>query len=128
MGEEMSLSQWAGIIAAVAFVILVIFIIPILLQLRKTLATLNQFVERAEREILPTLNKLQTTVEEVNQELAKVNDTTTSVQDAAKKIDNIVRVVQEIVSSPLIRVASISAGVQGAARAFLKRKKRSRKS
>lgn len=123
MGEEMSVSQWAGIIAAVAFVILVIFIIPILLQLRKTLATLNQFVERAEREILPTLNKLQTTVEEVNEELAKVNDTTASVQDAAKKIDNIVRVVQEIVSSPLIRVASISAGVQGAVRAFLKRKK-----
>lgn len=119
----MSASQWAGLIAVGAFVILIIFIIPILLQLRKTLATFNQFVERAEREILPTLNKLQTTVEEVNQELAKVNDTTSSVQDAAKKIDNIVRLVQEIVSSPLVRVASISAGVQVAARSLLRRQK-----
>jgi uncharacterized protein YoxC len=119
----MSASQWAGLIAAGAFVVLIIFIIPILLQLRRTLATLNQFVERAEREILPTLNKLQTTVEEVNQELAKVGDTTSSVQDAAKKIDNIVRLVQEIVSSPLVRVASISAGVQVAARSLLRRQK-----
>lgn len=124
----MSPSQWAGIIAALAFVVLIGFLIPILLQLRKTLSVLHQFIERAEREILPTLNKLQTTVEEVNQELGKVNDTTASVQDAAKKIDHIVRLVQEIVSSPLIRVASISAGVQGAVRAFLRRQKSKKKS
>lgn len=116
----MNATGWAAIIAAGAFVVLIAFIVPILLQVRKTIATVNDFIESTEKEIMPTLNKLQTTVEEVNQELSKVNETTASVQSAVNKVEHITKLVQEVVSSPLIKIASFSAGLQGAARSFLK--------
>lgn len=119
----MTATGWAAIIAAGALVLLIAFIIPILLQARKTLATVNDFIESTEKEILPTLHKMQRTVEEVNEELAKVNETTASVQSAVSKVDNIARLAQEVVSSPLIKAASWSAGLQGAVRSFLKRSK-----
>jgi uncharacterized protein YoxC len=115
----MTIGTIAGVAAALAFIILVIFIIPILLEFRKTVERVNDFIASTEREVMPTLNKLQTTVEEINDELAKVNETTASVQQVTKRVDNIANLVHEVVSNPLIKVASYSAGMSGAVRTFL---------
>ncbi len=118
----MTVGQIAGLAAAIAFIVLVGFIVPILLKLRKTVENVNSFIASTEKEIIPTLNKLQTTIEEINQELSKVNQATASLQAATARIDTISNLVQEVVSSPLIRMASYSAGVSSAVRTFVKKK------
>lgn len=97
--------QLAGAIALLALAVLIASFVPAAYRLKNTVDSLDDI-----------LGKLKTTVDEVNKELMKVNETTESVQKAVSRIDNIASLLQETVSSPLIKMASVGAGLSGAIR------------
>jgi uncharacterized protein YoxC len=104
--------QIAGAIALLALAVLIASFVPAAMKLRKTVDSVDDI-----------LGKLQITVDEVNNELSKVNEATESVQKAAARIDNISELVEKTVSSPLIKVAGVGAGITGAIRNFTRPKK-----
>lgn len=97
--------QLAGAAALLALAVLISSFVPAAYRLKNTVDSLDDI-----------LGRLKTTVDEVNKELMKVNETTESVQKAVSKIDNIASLLQDTVSSPLIKVASVGAGLSGAFR------------
>lgn len=104
--------QIAGALALLALAVLIGSFVPSAIKLRKTVDSFDEI-----------LGKFQITVDEVNSELAKVNEATESVQKAAARIDTVSELVEKTVSSPLIKVASVGAGLSGAFRSFSKGKK-----
>jgi uncharacterized protein YoxC len=90
----------AGAIALLALAVLIGSFVPAALRVGKL------------------LDKLETTVDEINSEMSKVNEATDSIQKAVSRIDNISSLVEQTVSSPLIKVAGYGAGITGALRGF----------
>lgn len=99
--------QIAGALALLALAVLIASFVPAAYRLKNSVDSVEEL-----------LDKLQVTVDEVNKELSKVNDATESVQKAASRINAISGLLQETVSSPLIKVASYGAGLTGALKSF----------
>jgi uncharacterized protein YoxC len=99
--------QLAGALALLALAVLIGSFVPAAYRLKNTVDSLDDI-----------LVKLKTTVDEVNKELVKVNETTESVQKAVSKIDNIASLLQDTVSTPLIKMASYGAGISGVMKKF----------
>lgn len=111
----MTFGQLAGGIALLALAVLLIVLAVVAWRLYKS-------VQPTLDNVADLTKELQTTIDEVNQELAKVNEATAAVQNVATRVDNIATLVQETVSSPLIKVAGYGAGVSSAVKTFLGRR------
>lgn len=85
-------------------------------------ANVSRFIKEVRTEIIPSLHLLQETIEEVNGELAKIDSIMASVQGVTDKVNSTTKVAQDIISSPLIKLASFSFGAQKAIGRLIKRK------
>lgn len=103
---------------------LVFFICMALLRLSRTLESLNSMIIDVQAEVTPLLSELRVTIDQVNSELETVDDVVQSVQEIGDKVTATATVVQEIISSPLIKVASLSAGAKEAIGVLLKRRRK----
>lgn len=106
----------------IAIILLIAATILMLLFLVRLISGISRFVNEARTEIMPSLHKLQDTIEEVNGELAKVDLIMQSVQGVTDKVSATTKVAQEVISSPLIKIASYSFGAQKAIGRFLRKK------
>lgn len=113
--------NWTPMIE-VAIILLIVFIIGVLVQLFRVLGSLNRFIKDTREEIIPSLNSLRSTIEAVNNELSRVDEIVGSVQEVTEKVSSTTKVAQEIVSSPLIKIASFSFGAKKALGSLFKRK------
>jgi uncharacterized protein YoxC len=127
----MSGGEIAGLIAAGAFLMLVLVLAVPILKLRHTvdaatraindltdrtgplLANVNETVEN----VNTALGQTQVTLDGVNVQLAKVDTITGHAQNISSNIANLVTVVTAAAASPLVKVASFSYGVRKAAAA-----------
>ncbi len=71
------------------------------------------------KEFVPILSRLQTTVDEVNSELGKIDEITGSVVHVTGAIQNTTSAVQSAISSPVKKMAGVSAGVSEAVSSFI---------
>jgi uncharacterized protein YoxC len=85
------------------------------LRLGATLKRASSLIEGTERDLLPVISRLGTTVDRVNDQLEKVDQITDSVVDAVSGVDTAVRTVTGAVSRPVERLAGLVAGVRHAA-------------
>lgn len=108
-------------VVVIAVVVLVGFIGLVSVQLFRTLGSLKKLSDEVEREIKPMAQKLQTTIDGVNQELSRVEGIVKSAEGLSKKVDATTKVAQEMISSPLIKVAALSAGIKKAVGALVKK-------
>ncbi len=118
----MTVGEIAGLIAAVAFVLLVGMVAIPLFKLGKVLDELGTAVRELGAETKPILVELKAAVETTNAEIARIGDVTTEVEkvtaDVAKVsghastvVENtaaLSRVVTTAVGRPLVAVASSS--------------------
>ncbi|MDI6821412.1 MAG: DUF948 domain-containing protein [Actinomycetota bacterium] len=109
----MNWSLFAAVIL-VLLAVLFIFIISVLIQLSRTLRRVNILLEDVRKEITPFLSKLNTTVDEVNSELARVDEIAKTIQEVSERVTITSKLMQEILSPSLIKLASISAGARKA--------------
>jgi uncharacterized protein YoxC len=111
----------AGLIAAIAFAVMSLFTAWLLYQLVRTMGILNQFLDDVRVETIPLLTRVQTTMDHVNNELDRVDGILSAVESMSQKANNATKVVQEVVTSPIVKAISISAG---AGKAYGKWKKK----
>lgn len=110
----MSLGDVAGLIAALAFVLLVGFLAVPLWKLGRTFDAATQSVKDLTDHTVPVLDETATTVASANAQLVKVDTMTTSAAEISQNVSALTALVAATVGGPLIKVAAFSYGVRQA--------------
>ena len=112
----MSAGEWAGLIAALAFVLLVVLVAVPLLKLGRTLDETTLTIRQVREQSAPILSQANTTVTHVNSNLERVDDITGNAANVSSNVAALTSVVAATLGSPLIKVAAFSYGVRSAAK------------
>lgn len=112
----MSAGEWAGLIAALAFVLLVVLVAVPLLKLGRTLDETTLTIRQVREQSAPILSQANTTVTHVNSNLERVDDITGNAASVSSNVAALTSVVAATLGSPLIKVAAFSYGVRSAAK------------
>lgn len=96
-----------ALIAAGAFLLLVIFLGVPLLKLGRLLDESRRTIKQVSEDVAPLLDEVTITVRETNKQLARVDVITENVAEVSANINSLVAVVSSTVGSPLIKVASL---------------------
>jgi predicted PurR-regulated permease PerM len=111
------------VVLTLGLLALIGFVINVLIQLHLTLKTFNALLHNLNRELPSILIKLQIALDGVNSELDKVEEIVNSFHEVSAKVQNTTGMVQRVVTSPVIRVASILSGAKTAVSSLVGRKK-----
>jgi len=109
----MSAGDIAGLVAAIAFAVLVLAIAVPLLKLGKLLGSLETEVIRGK--VVPLLGQTETTVGHVNVNLANAEALTTNAKDISVNARALSTAFSATLGGPLVKVAAFSYGVRRAA-------------
>lgn len=110
----MSVGDVAGLIAALAFVLLVGFIAYPLIKLGKVLEETQATVRGLSEGSLPLLEEVTTTVATTNEQMVKVDAITTNVAQVSTNVSALTSLFAATLGSPLVKVAAFSYGVRRA--------------
>jgi uncharacterized protein YoxC len=110
----MSVGDVAGLIAAIAFVLLVGFLAVPLLKLGRVLDETRDSVRQITEHSVPILDEAATTVASTNGQLAKVDVITTSAAQVSENVSALTGLYAATVGRPLVKVAAFSYGVRKA--------------
>ncbi|GIE89193.1 DUF948 domain-containing protein [Actinoplanes regularis] len=127
----MNAGDTAGLIAAGAFLMLVLVLAVPLLKLGRTVDAATRAINEVTDRTGPLLGNVNTTVENVNTalgqvqvsldgvnlQLAKVDTMTEHAQNVTANVANLVTVVSAAAANPLVKVASFGYGLRKAAAA-----------
>jgi uncharacterized protein YoxC len=127
----MSVGEIAGLIAAIAFVVLVALTAVPLLKLGRVLEEVRLAVRDIGHESVPILTELQGTVRATNEELGKLSLVTEDVARVSKNATVVTENAAQLSSlfsatlgGPLVKTAAFSYGVRKALRGDGRRAKR----
>jgi len=95
-----------------------------LLRLAGTFDESTKAIRDLSRELVPLLSRVQTTVDEVNSELEKIDAITGSVADVTGKLETTAAAVQEAVGAPVKKFAGFAAGVGEGLSSFIADRRR----
>ena len=118
---EMSASDLAAIIVAVASIIGVAVLVFALVALTKTLATLRLSIEELRRETLPVIDELQRTVTQANTDLERLDNLLDSATSVTNTVDSASQLAYLAFSNPIIKAIAFATGTAKAAKAFRRR-------
>lgn len=113
----MSAGEWAGVVAAGAFVLLVIFLAVPLLKLGRTLDETTLAIRKAHEGAAPLLSGAATTVSQVNSNLERVEGITTNAQSLSSNAAALASLFATTLGGPVVKVAAFSYGVRKASSA-----------
>jgi len=117
-----SLGGVAAIVAALVWLVLVLFLGLVFVNLFRVLESTKMLIDGIRQETVPLLGEVRTTVTGVNKEMDRVDGMLDSVSKIAKNAERISSVVEQAVSSPLIKIIAFGAGASRAARRLKKKK------
>jgi uncharacterized protein YoxC len=120
IGAEMTGTDIAAIIAAVALVVAVGVLILAVISLTKTLTSVRYSVEELRRESLPLINDAHRTVIQTNAELVKVSNLLDTAQSVGTTVDSASRLALIVVGNPIVKALAAGSGALRAARALRK--------
>ncbi|MCE5253459.1 MAG: hypothetical protein LLG45_04505 [Actinomycetia bacterium] len=117
--------EWDGdaimkIAIGVFFVLFGVGIAYALFRLGAVFKRLSGILADANTQVLPLLTRIETTLDNVNAELGKVDDITGSVAGIVKTAEQTTTAVQGAVAKPLKWVAGVAAGVSEGVRSFFR--------
>jgi uncharacterized protein YoxC len=110
-----SAGEWAAIIAAIAFGVLVLLLAVPILKLGRTLDETTLAIRKAHEGAQPLLLNAQTTMEQVNRELERVEGITQNAQAVSSNAAALSSVFATTLGGPAIKVAALSYGIRRAA-------------
>ena len=113
-GSACRQGEWAAIIAAVAFGVLVLLLAVPILKLGRTLDETTLAIRMAHEGAQPLLLNAQTTMEQVNRELERVDGITQNAQAVSSNAAALSSVFATTLGGPAIKVAAFSYGIQRA--------------
>jgi uncharacterized protein YoxC len=109
----MSVGQIAGLIAAVAFVLLVGVLAVPLVKLGRLFSSIEREVVRGQ--VVPLLGQTTETVSHVNAELVRADAITANVQEITTNASALTGLFSATLGGPIVKVAAFSYGVRRAA-------------
>jgi hypothetical protein len=112
-------SAFMQIAIGVFFLALAVGTVIALLRLSTVFREAGVMVHDVNQEAVPILTRLQTTVDEVNSELGKIDEITGSVVVMTEKIETATGAIETAIETPVKKVASVSAGISEALSRFL---------
>jgi uncharacterized protein YoxC len=110
----MSVGDVAGLIAAIAFVLLVGLLAIPLLKLGKVLDEARRLVGSVTDETVPLINEVTTTVGLTNHQLERVDTITAGVQQVTTNVSALTSLFAATLGSPVVKVAAFTYGVRRA--------------
>jgi uncharacterized protein YoxC len=110
----MSVGDVAGLIAALAFVVLVLVACYPLIKLGKVLDETRISVRGLSQEAMPLLTEVTTTVSSTNHQLGKVDTITTNAAQVTTNVSALTSLFAATLGSPVIKVAAFTYGVRRA--------------
>jgi uncharacterized protein YoxC len=110
----MSVGDVAGLIAAIAFVLLVGLLAVPLLKLGKVLDEARRLVGTVTDETAPLINEVTTTVGLTNHQLERVDTITAGVQQVTTNVSALTSLFAATLGSPVVKIAAFSYGVRRA--------------
>lgn len=102
----------AALVAAIAFVLLVLLLAIPLLKLGRTLDEATLAVRKTHEGVGPLLADVQQTVEAVNQQLVQVEGIAKNVNSMTTNVAALTSVVSSTLGSPMIKAAAFTYGVR----------------
>ncbi|MBD8077887.1 DUF948 domain-containing protein [Cellulosimicrobium arenosum] len=115
----MSVGDVAGLVAAIAFVLLVGLLAVPLVKLGRVLDEARTSIKEVTDHSVPILDEAATTVATTNSQLVKVDTITTSAAQVSENVSALTGLYAATFGAPLVKVAAFTYGVrQGLARAF----------
>jgi uncharacterized protein YoxC len=110
----MSAGEIAGLIAAVAFVLLVGVLAVPLIKLGSVFDETRNMIKGVSDETVPLLNEVTTTVTTTNAQLVKVDTITDNVVKVTTNVSALTALFAATLGSPVIKVAAFTYGVRSA--------------
>lgn len=110
----MSGGEVAGLIVAIGWAVLVLFLAYVLIALAGTLKSLTKVVGEVGDNTVPILEEVTVTVATTNMTLARVDGITDNVSDITRNAKAITSIVATGFGGPLIKVVSFTYGVRKA--------------
>ncbi len=110
----MSVGDVAGLIAAIAFVLLVGLLAIPLLKLGGVLDEARRTISRLTDETTPLINEVTTTVSQTNHQLERVDAITSNVQQMTTNVSALSSLFAATLGSPVVKVAAFSYGIRRA--------------
>jgi len=103
-----------GLAIAGSFALFMIAATWVMFKLSRTLSITNLFLDDVRKQTIPLMTRFQTTMDHLNHELELVDGIMESGERMASRINSMTKVVQKVVSSPLVKIIGVGAGVQKA--------------
>jgi uncharacterized protein YoxC len=95
------------------------FVIWLIIEIKKTLGSLNNFLKTSEESLKPTLEELQQTLKSLRSVSDDLNDVTSdvktlsgSIRDVGLNIKSVTDMVEDVTSSGYVKVSGIKAGIK----------------
>lgn len=110
----MSAGEVAGLVVAVAWAVLVLFLAYVLVALGKALQELTRVVGEVGDSTVPVLQEVTSTVASANLAMEKVESITNNVSTITKNASALSSIAAVSFGGPLVKVASFSYGVRRA--------------
>lgn len=110
----MSIGEVAGLIAALAFVVLVIVLAVPLIKLGAVFDETRNMIKDVSGETVPLLSEVTTTVTHTNDQLVRVDAITSNVQSMTTNVSALTALFAATLGTPVIKVAAFTYGVRRA--------------
>lgn len=110
----MSVGDVAGLIAALAFVLLVGLLAVPLLKLGKVFDETRATIRGLSDESVPLLHEVTTTVTHTNDQMVKIDTITTNAAQVATNVSALTALFAATLGSPVVKVAAFTYGVRHA--------------
>ena len=110
----MSVGDVAGLIAAIAFVLLVGALAIPLVKLGGVLDETRSMIKGVSDETVPLLSEVTTTVTTTNAQLVRVDAITSNVQAATTNVSAMTALFAATLGGPVVKVAAFTYGVRSA--------------
>jgi hypothetical protein len=114
----MSAGDWALLILAVFWAILVIFSALVLVNLYRVLASTKDLVDGMRWETVSLLQNARSTVLATNRNLGETERLVSSAANITGTVERVTKLVEMAVETPLIKIISASYGTAQALRRF----------
>jgi hypothetical protein len=98
--------------------LLVLFLCIVLVNTFRVLESTKILIDSMREETVPLLREVKGSVERTNRELDRVDVVLVATGDIVSRVQRISGLVEEAVSSPLVKIISLGAGLRKAASRF----------
>lgn len=114
----MSAGDWALLILAVFWAVLVIVIAVVSIKIFQVLDSTRDMIDGVRTETVPMLSEVRTTVTTVNRNLEHTDTIVVSAGKITHSVERITTLVDQLVSMPLIKMISWTHGFQQGLKRF----------